>query len=182
MRPPYVWSLWPEKWTAASSSPRRPRQCFSPARDRSPPPSATSLLSRDKIETFDYQGVRLLPSRWKSSRTRRATSTSTFQRRHPARLPPDAGLPAPGRSSAAGAAATAYGLRPVAERHVAPLSRHRRRAHARQGRRALERWAKTVKPDGDAGMRHYPSTSWCAASSICSSTPTTRRRSRCSRR
>ena len=179
---------WPLKWIAGTSSRRRRRRCSWPAharissRRRELPARPRSVA---KIRTVRLSGRHASSEPMEGAVGRRPRFLFRHvRRRHPARLPcgrRPAGAGAPlggwcGRNSNSV-------LRPVAQRHVAAVPRDRRRAHARQGRHALDR----VGEDGEArtatpGCGTIRSTSWCAASSTCSSTPATRRRFRCSRR
>ncbi len=110
------------------------------------------------IETFDYRGVRLAPSRWQKQ----------FQaaRDFWLNLPDDdilhgyraaAGLPAPGKALGGWCgnnSNTVFG------QWLSGMSRMYRAtddiAIRDKAVRLFTEWAKTVKPDGDCGMRHYP--------------------------
>ena len=111
-----------------------------------------------RIEPFDYQGVRLRPSRWKEQ--------SDAAREFYFGLPDDdilhgnradAGLPAPGRALGGWCGQNSNS---VLGQWLSGMSRlYRATGDARMRDKAvalMTGWAKTVKPDGDAGMRHYP--------------------------
>src|SRR5258708_4686520 len=111
-----------------------------------------------KLEPFDYRGVRLLASRWQEQ----------FQaaREFWLQLPEDdilhgyraaAGLPAPGKPLGGWCARnsdTVFG------QWLSGMSRiycaTRDTAMLDKTVRLFTEWAKTVKPDGDCRMRHYP--------------------------
>ena len=119
-------------------------------------PSASS--AKLKIEAFDYRGVRLRESRWQKQ----------FQAAHDfwLALPEDDILH--GYRAAAGLSAPGKPLGGWCERNsdtvfgqwLSGMSRAYRAtgntAMRDKAVRLFTEWAKTVKPDGDCGMRHYP--------------------------
>jgi DUF1680 family protein len=120
-------------------------------------PASTSS-AKTKIEPFDYRGVRLRESRWQKQ----------FQAAHDfwLGLSEDdilhgyraaAGLPAPGKVLGGWCVQnsdTVFG------QWLSGMSRVYRATSDAAIRdkaiRPFSEWAKTVKPDGDCGMRHYP--------------------------
>ena len=121
----------------------------------SPAPDASSRI---RLETFDYHGVRLLKSRWQEQ---------VLQARdYYFALPDDDILK--GFRAAAGLAAPGTTLGGWCERDSSPIFGQWLSGMARlscaTGDRALHdkaihlmtEWGKTVKPDGNCGMRHYP--------------------------
>ncbi|HET7216999.1 MAG TPA: beta-L-arabinofuranosidase domain-containing protein, partial [Vicinamibacterales bacterium] len=119
---------------------------------RGTPPSGA------KIEPFDYQNVRLRPSRWKEQ--------SDAAREFYSAVPDDdilhgyrkaAGLPAPGRPLGGWCGENSY---TVFGQWLSGMARmYRATGDARLRDKAVKlvtEWSRTVKPDGDAGMRHYP--------------------------
>jgi uncharacterized protein len=121
--------------------------------------SAQRLASRvAKIEPFDYQGVRLRPSRWKEQSDAAREfyfALSDDDILHGNRA--DRGLPAPGRVLGGWCGRNSNS---VLGQWLSGMSRlYRATGDARMRDKAvtlMTEWAKTVKPDGDAGMRHYP--------------------------
>jgi len=121
--------------------------------------TSTSLASSvAKIEPFDYEGVRLRPSRWKEQ--------SDAAREFYFGLPnddilhgnrADAGLPAPGKTLGGWCGRNSNS---ILGQWLSGMSRlYRATGDARMREKAvalMTEWAKTVKADGDAGMRHYP--------------------------
>jgi DUF1680 family protein len=119
--------------------------------------AAASFSARNLIEAFDYQGVRLRESRW-----RQQVETA---REFYLGLPDDdilqgfraaAGLPAPGKPLGGWCkenSSTIFGqwLSGMARLYRATGDTVIRDKAAR----LMTEWAKTVKPDGDCGMRHY---------------------------
>ncbi len=114
--------------------------------------------ARNLIEAFDYDGVRLLPGRWRQQvLTAREfyLGLSNDDILHGFRAA--AGLPAPGQPLGGWCrqnSATVFGQW---------LSGMARLSHATGDNALREKaglllteWAKTVKPDGDCAMRHYP--------------------------
>jgi hypothetical protein len=121
---------------------------------------ATSMPipGRARIEAFDYHGVRLRPSRWKEqcdAAREFYSALSNDDILHGHRQ--DAGLPSPGAPLGGWCGRnsnTVFGqwLSGMARMYRATGdSRMRDKAVA-----LVTEWTKTVKPDGDAGMRHYP--------------------------
>ena len=110
------------------------------------------------LEPFDYQGVRLRPSRW----LRQYDAGREFF----LRVPDDdilcgfraaAGLPAPGKPLGGWCgrnSSTVFG------QWLSGMSRIWRAAGDSamrdKARHLFAEWAKTIAPSGDAGMRHYP--------------------------
>jgi DUF1680 family protein len=121
------------------------------------PPTIASA-AKIKIEAFDYRGVRLRASRWQKQ----------FQAAHDfwLSLPENdilhgyraaAGLAAPGKPLGGWCARTSD---TVFGQWLSGMSRVYRAtgdtAIRDKAVRLFTEWAKTVKPDGDCGMRHYP--------------------------
>jgi len=113
---------------------------------------------RIKIEPFDYRGVRLRESRWQKQ-FRAAhdfwLALSEDDILHGYRAA--AGLPAPGKTLGGWCARdsnTVFGqwLSAMARMYRATGDR----AMRDKAIRLFTGWTKTVKPDGDCGMRHYP--------------------------
>jgi DUF1680 family protein len=114
--------------------------------------------ARIKLETFDYAGVRLLPSRWQEQYL--AARDFYFgvsdddilcgYRRA-------AGLPAPGKTLGGWCRTNSN---TVLGQWLSGMSRFSRTLNDAALREKVVRlfteWSKTVKPDGDCGMRHYP--------------------------
>ena len=118
-------------------------------------PSTTS--SRTRIEPFDYQGVRLLNSRWQQQiQENRAYYLSLTNDDILKGFRAAAGAPAPGTT-----------LGGWCERDTSPIFGQWLSGMARlskatgdselhdKGSYLLTEFAKTVKPDGNCGMRHY---------------------------
>jgi DUF1680 family protein len=110
------------------------------------------------IQTFDYRGVKLLPSRWQ----KQYQAAGDFW----LGLPEDdilhgyrqaAGLTAPGKPLGGWCARNSN---TVLGQWLSGMARmHRATGDAAVRDKAIRifsEWAKTVKPDGDCGMRHYP--------------------------
>ena len=119
---------------------------------------AAGSRSAATIEPFDYQGVRLRPSRWKEQSDAARDfyfGLSDDDILHGNRA--DAGLPAPGRVLGGWCG---HDSNSVLGQWLSGMSRlYRATGDARMRDKAvtlMTEWAKTVKPDGDAGMRHYP--------------------------
>ncbi len=122
------------------------------------PPPGGEMGAKLKIEPFNYQGVRLHPSRWQQQ----------FQamRDFYLGIPDDdilhgyraaAGLPAPGKALGGWCrinSNTVFG------QWLSGMARIYRATNDTAMRNKaiglFTEWAKTVKPDGDCGMRHYP--------------------------
>src|SRR5215831_10027763 len=114
--------------------------------------------SRIKIEPFDYRGVRLLESRWQQQyQSARdfyfGVSNDDILQGYRAA----AGLPAPGKPLGGWCrtnSSTVFG------QWLSGMSRMARAMDDAEMRAKVAllftEWAKTVKPDGDCGMRHYP--------------------------
>jgi uncharacterized protein len=128
------------------------------ALSQSPSPTATSGLSRAKIETFDYQSVRLRPSRWKEQVDQARAfylSISNDDILHGHREA--AGLPAPGAQLGGWCGRNSNTVFGQWLSGMSRLSRATGDAQLRDKAIALlGEYAKTLKADGDAGMRHYP--------------------------
>lgn len=111
-----------------------------------------------RIEPFDYRGVRLRPSRWQVQADTARDVYAGFSNDdilHGFRKA--AGLPAPGAPLGGWCgqnSSTIFG------QWLSGMSRmYRATGDARMRDKAVTlfaEWAKTVKPDGDCGMRHYP--------------------------
>jgi hypothetical protein len=123
-----------------------------------PPSTAVARSGEIKIETFDYVGVRLRDSRWQ----KQYQAARDFW----LGLPEDdilhgyraaAGLPAPGKPLGGWCARNSN---TVFGQWLSGMSRmHRATGDAAIRDKAIRlftEWSKTVKPDGDCGMRHYP--------------------------
>ena len=119
--------------------------------------AAPSSSSRNLIETFDYQGVRLRDSRWR----RQIYAAREFY----LGLPDDdilkgfraaAGLPAPGKPLGGWCKENSSTVFGQWLSGMARLSRATGDTAIRdKAARLLTEWAKTVKLDGNCGMRHY---------------------------
>src|SRR5262245_51006423 len=125
---------------------------------RGEPLPASARPQGIKVQLFDYSGVRLSPSRWQKQ----------FQAAHEFWLgvPEDdilhgfraaAGLPAPGKPLGGWCernSSTVFGqwLSGMARMYRATGDT----AIRDKAVRLLNEWSKTVKADGDCGMRHYP--------------------------
>src|SRR5215469_2345948 len=118
---------------------------------------AEGSTSRNLIEPFDYQGVKLGNSRWR----RQIQEARDFY----LGLPPDdilhgfrsaAGLPAPGESLGGWARASTGGIFGQWLSGMARLSRATEDSALRdRAADLMTEWGKTIKPDGDARLRHY---------------------------
>jgi DUF1680 family protein len=110
------------------------------------------------IQTFDYRGVKLLPSRWQ----KQYQAARDFW----LGLPEDdilhgyrqaAGLTAPGKPLGGWCARNSNTVLGQWFSGMARMHRATGDAAVRdKAIRIFSEWAKTVKPDGDCGMRHYP--------------------------
>jgi len=124
----------------------------------SPSQAAESRIrARVLLEPFDYDGVQLRPSRWLSQlQTAREfyLAVSDDDILHGWRAA--AGLPAPGQPLGGWCA---QNTNTVFGQWLSGMARLYRAANDTEIRekagRLLTGWAKTVKPDGDCGMRHY---------------------------
>lgn len=123
-----------------------------------PHTSSPAPRSATKLEPFDYQGVRLHASRWKEQSDAAREfyfGLSNDDILHGNRA--EAGLPAPGRVLGGWCGRNSNS---VLGQWLSGMSRlYRATGDARMRDKAVAlvtEWAKTVKPDGDAGMRHYP--------------------------
>lgn len=118
----------------------------------------TRLAAPVALEPFDYKGVRLLPSRWRSQMEAARNfylAVSDDDILHSWRAA--AGMPAPGQPLGGWCSknsGTVFG------QWLSGMSRLYRATNdtaiREKADRLLTGWAKTVKPDGDCGMRHYP--------------------------
>ena len=128
------------------------------ALSQSPSPAAASGLSRAKIETFDYQSVRLRPSRWKEQVDQARAfylSISNDDILHGHREA--AGLPAPGAQLGGWCGRNSNTVFGQWLSGMSRLSRATGDAQLRDKAIALlGEYTKTLKADGDTGMRHYP--------------------------
>ena len=113
---------------------------------------------RKKIEPFDYRGVRLRESRWQKQIQAAHEfwlSLSEDDILHGYRAA--AGLPAPGKPLGGWCARNSN---TVFGQWLSAMSRMHRAtgddALRDKAIRLFNDWARTVKPDGDCGMRHYP--------------------------
>ena len=120
--------------------------------------AASGSRTAARIEPFDYQSVRLRPSRAKTQADAAREfyfGLSDDDILHGARQ--EAGLPAPGQVLGGWCARNSHS---VMGQWLSGMSRlYRATGDARMRDKAvtlMTEWAKTVKPDGDAGMRHYP--------------------------
>jgi len=119
---------------------------------------SASSASRIKLQTFDYRGVRLLKSRW-LEQVRQA-------RDYYFALPDDDILK--GFRASAGLAGPGATLGGWCERDSSPIFGQWLSGMARLSRATSDQelhdkavhlmteWGKTIKPDGNCGMRHYP--------------------------
>src|SRR5262245_59418428 len=122
------------------------------------PPGAEAMQSRARIEAFDYEGVRLRPSRWKDQADHAREfylGLSNDDILHGSRK--DAGRPAPGAPLGGWCG---HNSNTVLGQWLSGMSRmYRATGDARMRDKAVaivSAWAQTIKADGDAGMRHYP--------------------------
>jgi DUF1680 family protein len=114
--------------------------------------------SQIKIEPFDYRGVRLLPSRWQAQYQAARDfwlGLSEDDILHGYRAA--AGLAAPGKPLGGWCGSnsnTVFGqwLSGMARMYCATHDT----AMLDKAMRLFTEWSKTVKPDGNCGMRHYP--------------------------
>ncbi len=117
-----------------------------------------SDASRLKIQPFDYQGVRLRDSRWqKQYQDARDFYFNVSDDDILCGYRNAAGLPAPGKTLGGWCRANSN---TVFGQWLSGLSRMSRALDDQPLRDKIVRlyteWAKTVKPNGDCGMRHYP--------------------------
>jgi DUF1680 family protein len=123
-----------------------------------PADAAPETNAVTRLEPFDYQGVRLRPSRWQAQadaarETYLAISDDDILHGYRAA----AGLPTPGHALGGWCghdSSTVFG------QWLSGLSRLSRATGDARLRdkavRLVTEWAKTIRPDGDTGMRHYP--------------------------
>lgn len=117
----------------------------------------STASTRSRLQTFDYQGVRLLPSRWQEQ-VRQARDFYFA-------LPDDdilkgfraaAGLPAPGTTLGGWCEKDSS---PIFGQWLSGMARLSRATGDRElhekAVRLMTGWGATVKPNGDCGMRHY---------------------------
>ena len=116
------------------------------------------MQSRVRIEPFDYEGVRLRPSRWKDQVDGAREfyfGLSNDNILH--RYRKDSGRPAPGAPLGGWCG---HDSNTVLGQWLSGMSRmYRATGDARMRDKAValvSAWAQTIKADGDAGMRHYP--------------------------
>jgi len=135
--------------------------CLLAAADCAEPPAgpvASGMPALRPLEPFDYQGVRLLPSRWQAQVQAGRDyylAIPDADVLHGCRA--IAGLSAPGQALGGWCGVDSNS---VLGQWLGGMSRLARAT----GDRALRdkavtlftEWAKTIKPDGDARMRHYP--------------------------
>jgi hypothetical protein len=116
------------------------------------------IRARVVLEPFDYDGVQLRPSRWLSQlQTAREfyLQVSDDDILHGWRLA--AGLPAPGKPLGGWCGKNSSTVFGQWLSGMARLYRATNDAAIREkAGRLLTGWAKTLKPDGDCGMNHYP--------------------------
>jgi hypothetical protein len=113
---------------------------------------------RTKLEPFDYQGVRLRESRWQSQyQSARDFYFGVADDDILCGYRRAAGLAAPGKPLGGWCRTNSN---TVFGQWLSGMSRFSRslqdRALREKAVRLYNEWAKTVKPDGDCGMRHYP--------------------------
>jgi DUF1680 family protein len=124
------------------------------------PPSsgAEPMQSRARIEPFDYQHVRLRPSRWKEQAdTARAFYAAVPDDDILHGYRKDAGLPAPGAPLGGWCGRNSNAIFGQWLSGMARLSRATGDAALRdKAVRLVTEWARTLKPSGDSGMGHYP--------------------------
>jgi DUF1680 family protein len=119
--------------------------------------SAAAPAQANRLETFDYSGVRLLPSRWTEQiDTARAwyMSISDDDILHGFRVA--AGLPAPGKPLGGWCkqdSATVFGQWLSGMARLSKATGDPAMRDKASG--LLEGWAKTIKPDGNSRMGHY---------------------------
>ncbi len=116
------------------------------------------LAAADRLQTFDFEGVRLLPSRWQRQVAMARDyylGVSDADILNGCRAA--AGLPASGTPLGGWCGVDSNS---VLGQWLSGMSRLARatddRPLAAKAQGLFAEWAKTVKPDGDAGMRHYP--------------------------
>ena len=119
---------------------------------------AATAAGRNKLETFDYQGVRLRESRWqKQYQAARDFYFGVSDEDILCGYRTAAGLAAPGKPLGGWCARNSN---TVFGQWLSGMSRFSRTLNDAAMRdkavRLFTEWAKTVKPDGDCGMRHYP--------------------------
>jgi DUF1680 family protein len=124
---------------------------------RSAAANASDSSSRLRIEAFDYQGVKLRDSRWRTQvQTARDYYLNVSNDDILCGFRAAAGLPAPGRPLGGWCAKdsqTVFGqwLSGMARMYRATGDS----ALRDKASYLLAEWAKTIKPDGDCGMHHY---------------------------
>ncbi len=120
--------------------------------------TAPSALTRAKVEAFDYQSVRLRPSRWQEQVEQARAfylSISNDDILHGNRQA--AGLPAPGAPLGGWCGRNSNTVFGQWLSGMSRLSRATGDAQLRDKAVALlGEYTRTLKADGDAGMRHYP--------------------------
>ncbi len=117
-----------------------------------------TMQNRVRLEAFDYQHVRLRPSRWKDQ----ADAARAFY----AAVPDDdilhgyrkdAGLPAPGTPLGGWCGRNSHTVFGQWLSGMARLARATGDGALRdKAVKLVTEWARTLKPSGDAGMGHYP--------------------------
>ncbi len=124
---------------------------------RSAAANASDSSSRLRIEAFDYQGVKLRDSRWRTQvQTARDYYLNVSNDDILCGFRAAAGLPAPGKPLGGWCAKdsqTVFGqwLSGMARMYRATGDS----ALRDKASYLLAEWAKTIKPDGDCGMHHY---------------------------
>ena len=129
-----------------------------PATSAPPPPSQPAVPASTRLEPFDFSGVRLLPSRWQQQVAAARDyylAVPDADIMHGCRK--EAGLPTDAQPLGGWCGVNSNSI------FGQWLSGMSRLAHvtgdaklADKARGLFAEWAKTVKPDGDARMRHYP--------------------------
>lgn len=138
------------------SAPAAAYLAASAARNR--PLASADPVGPARLEPFDYDGVRLLDSRWRMQYQAARDfyyAISDDDILHGFRRA--AGLPAPGAPLGGWCSQTTGG---VFGQWLSGMARMYKAtgdgAMRDKAVRLMTEWAKTVKPDGDCGMRHYP--------------------------
>ena len=120
-------------------------------------PAPSSNSSRIVLQPFDYQGVRLLKSRWLDQvqgAREFYLGLSDDDILHGFRAA--AGLPAPGQALGGWARTDTSGIFGQWLSGMARMSRATGDTALRdKAARLMTEWGKTVKPDGDCRMEHY---------------------------
>jgi uncharacterized protein len=116
------------------------------------------MQTRARLEPFDYQHVRLRPSRWKDQAdTARAFYAAVADDDILHGFRKDAGLPAPGAPLGGWCGRNSSTVFGQWLSGMARISRATGDSALRdKAVRLVTEWSRTIKPDGNAGMGHYP--------------------------